>query len=255
MTFKIATWNVNSIKVRLPHVEQWLKQHPVDVLALQETKTINENFPQQEIKDFGYHVYFNGQKTYNGVAILSRHLASDIEVAFPDYDDPQCRVLAATIKDIRIVNLYVPNGSSVGSEKYEYKLTWWQHLLTFTKKQLKKYEKVILLGDYNIAPEDRDVHDPSVWVGNVLVSPKEREAFQALLKLGLVDSYRLFDQPEEQYTWWDFRTRAFSRNRGLRIDHILISKALSTQCKKSTIDIEPRTWDRPSDHTIVVAEL
>ena len=293
---KLATWNVNSLKVRLPHVLDWLAANPVDVLCLQETKQQDEDFPQAELQAAGYHSVFSGQKTYNGVAILSRTPASDVQFGIPDHADEQKRVIAATfpiasgsiakVKQggderttqtvqlarpgvseeanavspmqsdrIRVVCVYVPNGQAVDSDKYYYKLGWLDKLRNWLKEELTRYPKLVVLGDYNIAPEDRDVHDPVVWQGNVLVSEAERIHFQNLIKLGLHDSFRLFDQAEKSFTWWDYRMMAFRRNHGLRIDHILISEPLVAQCKGCVIDRAPRKLERPSDHVPVVVEL
>ncbi|MDR3476959.1 MAG: exodeoxyribonuclease III [Gammaproteobacteria bacterium] len=255
MTFKIATWNVNSLRVRLPQVLDWLASVQPDVLALQETKLTDPDFPAAEIQAAGYQVIFSGQKTYNGMAILSRVPASDVVMALPDLDDPQKRVLAATFGDIRVLNLYIPNGESVGSDKYQYKLGWLEKLDAFVQAELKMHTKVIILGDFNIAPEERDVHDPAEWEGKVLFSEPERAAFQSLIALGFQDCFRLQDQPEKSYSWWDYRMNAFKRNRGLRIDHILISSALVSSAVRCHIDKVPRGWERPSDHTPVVAEF
>jgi exodeoxyribonuclease-3 len=250
---KLATWNVNSLKVRLPHLLEWLALNSVDVVCLQETKSEDKNFPEEEIRQAGYHVVFSGQKTYNGVAILSREPVSDVQCGIPNFEDEQKRVIAATLNGVRIVCVYIPNGQEVGSDKYNYKLKWLAALNKYLKDDLAKYPKLALLGDYNIAPDDRDVYDPVAWQGNVLVSEPERDAFKALLLLGLRDSFRLFDQAEKSYSWWDYRMMAFRRNMGLRIDHILISPAL--QCTSCVIDKAPRKLERPSDHTIVVAEV
>lgn len=252
---KLATWNVNSLKVRLPHVLDWLAANPVDVLCLQETKQPDSDFPQAELQEAGYHSIFSGQKTYNGVAILSRTPASDIQMGIPAFADEQKRVITATINDIRVVCIYVPNGQSVDSDKYQYKLAWLAALHDWLKHELTRYPKLALLGDYNIAPEDRDVYDPKAWEGNVLVSEPERQQFEKLLQLGLHDSFRLFGQAEKSYSWWDYRMMAFRRNRGLRIDHILISEPLVALCKSCMIDKAPRKLERPSDHAPVVAEL
>lgn len=252
---KIATWNINSINVRLPHVLDWLAYAKPDVLALQETKMTDDKFPQSEIEAAGYHVCFAGQKTYNGVAIISKTTAGEVVTDIPKLDDPQRRILAATIDGIRIVNLYVPNGSAVGSEKYDYKLNWLHQMQHYLQQQLADYNDVIVLGDFNIAPEDADVHDPEEWQDCVLVSKKERAALQAILNHGYRDVFRQFDQPEKSFSWWDYRAAAFRRNRGLRIDLILASQAMAEKCQLSTIDKEPRTWDRPSDHTPVIAEF
>lgn len=252
---KIATWNVNSLKVRLPHVLQWLENNPVDVLCLQETKLTDDKFPVMEIEAAGYQVAFTGQKTYNGVAILSKKPATDIVKNNPLFPDEQQRILAATFDNIRIVCAYVPNGQAVGSEKYAYKLDWLRSLTEWLAEERQKHPWLALLGDYNIAPEDRDVYDPVAWEGNVLVSPAERDAFRALQDIDLIDAYRLFDQPEKSWSWWDYRQLAFQKNRGLRIDHILLSKALASHCTACTIDRTPRKWTQPSDHTPVIAEL
>ncbi len=252
---KLATWNVNSLKVRLPQVLEWLAANPIEVLCLQETKQQDADFPKDELMAAGYHSVFTGQKTYNGVAILSREAASDVQMGMPNYEDEQKRVIAATFGDVRVVNVYIPNGQSIDSDKYQYKLAWLKALHDWLKQELVRYPKLLLLGDYNIAPEDRDVHDPAAWVGNVLVSPPERDAFRALVTLGLKDSYRLFEQAEKTFSWWDYRMMAFRRNMGMRIDHILISEALVAQCKSCIIDKTPRKLERPSDHTPVIVEL
>ena len=252
---KLATWNVNSLKVRLPQVLDWLAVNPVEVLCLQETKQQDADFPQEELQAAGYHSVFAGQKTYNGVAILSREPAADVQIGIPGYADEQKRVIAATFGDVRAICVYIPNGQSIDSDKYQYKLGWLAALHAWLKQELVRYPKLVLLGDYNIAPEDSDVYDPQAWVGNVLVSEPERAAFQSLLALGMKDSYRLFEQPEKSYSWWDYRMMAFRRNMGLRIDHILVSDPLATGCKGCIIDKTPRKLDRPSDHTPVVVEL
>ncbi|HEX7455083.1 MAG TPA: exodeoxyribonuclease III [Gallionella sp.] len=252
---KFATWNVNSLKVRLPQVLDWLAANPVDVLCLQETKQQDADFPQAELAEAGYHSVFAGQKTYNGVAILSRQPGCDVQIGIPDFADEQKRVIAATFGDVRVICVYIPNGQSPDSDKYQYKLGWLAALHDWLKQELVRYPKLVLLGDYNIAPEDRDVYDPVAWVGNVLVSEPERDAFRALVALGLKDSYRLFEQAEKTYSWWDYRMMAFRRNMGLRIDHILISEPLVSLCKGCVIDKAPRKLERPSDHTPVVVEL
>ncbi len=250
---KIATWNVNSLKVRLPHLLDWLSTQPVDVICLQETKQQDADFPYNELQAAGYNCAFSGQKTYNGVAILSREQISDVQYGIPNFDDEQKRVIAATIGGLRVVCVYIPNGQSLDSDKYQYKLKWLKALDVWLRDELLKYPKLVLLGDYNIAPEDRDVHDPVAWQGNVLVSEPERAAFQGLLQLGLRDAFRLFEQPEKSYSWWDYRMMAFRRNMGMRIDHILISPAL--QCSACHIDKSPRKLERPSDHTPVIADI
>jgi exodeoxyribonuclease-3 len=252
---KLATWNVNSLKVRLPHVLAWLAAHEPDVLCLQETKLEDHNFPIGEIEKAGYQSTFAGQKTYNGVAILSHEPATDVQVNIPDFDDPQKRVLAATIGGVRTICAYVPNGETTGSDKYRYKLKWLQHLTAWLKSELAAHPRLALLGDYNIAPEDRDVYDPKLWEGQVLFSEPERAAFRRMLELGLSDSFRLFEQPEKSYTWWDYRMNSFKRKLGLRIDHILLSDVLARACRACTIDKEARARERPSDHAPVMAEL
>ncbi len=252
---KIATWNVNSLKVRLPQVLQWLESSPVDILCLQETKLTDDKFPVAEIDAAGYQVAFSGQKTYNGVAILSRHPMTDVVKNNPLFDDPQQRIIAATIEGMRIVCAYVPNGQEVGSEKYAYKLSWLEALLQWLEAEMQQHTKLALLGDYNIAPADADVHDPLAWQGQILVSDAERAMFQRLCGLNLADAFRLFPQAEKLYSWWDYRQMAFRRNRGLRIDHILLSAPLAERCTGCEIDKLPRKWEQPSDHTPVIATL
>ncbi len=252
---KIATWNVNSLKVRLPHVLDWLAQNQPDVLCLQETKQEDKNFPLAELNAAGYQISFSGQKTYNGVAILSRAAQQDVQVGIPGFADEQKRVLAATVDGVRIVDVYIPNGQSVDSDKYQYKLAWLKALTAWLETEIKTHPKLALLGDYNIAPEDRDVHDPQAWAGQVLCSEPERAAFQGLVQLGLQDSFRLFEQAEKSFSWWDYRMNAFRRNMGMRIDHILVSAALAPTCKAAHIDKVPRKAERPSDHVPVVLEL
>lgn len=252
---KIATWNVNSLKVRLPQVLAWLGTHAPEALCLQETKLEDQNFPRAEIEAAGYLPLFSGQKTYNGVAILTRSPAADPVMAIPGFDDPQKRVLAATVGGVRVINLYVPNGESVTSDKYRYKLAWLQALTAWLREELARHPRLAVLGDFNIAPQPEDVHDPKQWEGQVLFSEPERAAFVALLSLGLQDAFRLFSQPEKSFTWWDYRMNAFRRNLGLRIDHILLSPALASSCNACVIDREPRKAERPSDHAPVVAEL
>ena len=253
--FKIATWNVNSLKVRLPHVLDWLETAQPDVLALQETKTIDDNFPLDDINAAGYQAAFIGQKTYNGVAVLCKTEPEIIASAIPDFEDEQRRVLAVNYSGVTILNLYVPNGSEVDSEKYHYKLDWFSRLHPFIQSLQQRNNKVIILGDFNIAPEDRDVHDPTGWEGSVLVSDAERSEFQKLIDAGFTDCYRIFEQAEQTFSWWDYRAAAFRRNRGLRIDHILASTELAGHCQRCYIDKEPRKLERPSDHTPVVAEF
>lgn len=252
---KLATWNVNSLKVRLPQVIEWLQSSEPDVLCLQETKLLDENFPHEAIHSAGYDVVYSGQKTYNGVAILSRKQMAERQDGIPGLDDEQKRILAVTVEGIRIICAYVPNGESLSSEKFIYKLKWLDAFSNWLKSELERYPKIAVLGDYNIAPDDRDVHDPKAWEGSVLVSNEEREAFRKILALGFSDSFRLFDQVEKSYTWWDYRMNAFRRNMGLRIDHVLLSEALSSKCKGCSIDLAPRKNERPSDHTPVIATL
>lgn len=251
----IATWNVNSLKVRLPQVLDWLAANQPDALCLQELKLEDRNFPLAEIEAAGYHACFSGQKTYNGVAILSREIAQDVSAGIPGYADEQKRVLAATISGVRVVCVYIPNGQSVDSDKYQYKLQWLAALTDWLRGELTRHPRLALLGDYNIAPEDRDVYDPKAWEGQVLCSAAEREAFGKLLQLGLSDSFRLFDQEDKSFTWWDYRLQAFRRKMGLRIDHILLSTALVPGCSFCTIDVAPRKLERPSDHAPVVAGI
>ncbi len=252
---KLATWNVNSLKVRLPQVLQWLQSNPVDVLCLQETKLTDDKFPMAEIEAAGYHVAFTGQKTYNGVAILSRHPMTDIVKNNPLFEDEQQRIISATIEGMRIVCAYIPNGQAVGTDKYEYKLRWLDALAQWLSGELKQHPSLALLGDYNIAPADADVHDPAAWAGQVLCSDAERAAFQRLIGLELTDAFRLFPQADKLYSWWDYRQMAFRRNRGLRIDHILLSVPLAERCVACEIDKTPRKWEQPSDHTPVIATL
>lgn len=252
---KIATWNVNSLKVRLPQVLQWLQDNPVDVLCLQETKLTDDKFPSAQIEAAGYHVAFSGQKTYNGVAILSKSPLLDVVKNNPRFDDPQQRILAATIDGVRIVCAYVPNGQSVDSDKYGYKLDWLASLRDWLEEEAQAHPQLAVLGDYNIAPEDRDVHDPAAWVGQVLVSDPERTALQGLFDLGLQDAFRLFEQADKSFSWWDYRQLGFRLNKGMRIDHILLSKALANRCSGCVIDRAPRKWEQPSDHAPVIATL
>ena len=252
---KIATWNVNSMKVRLPHVVEWLQNHEPDVLVLQEIKQLTEMFPQDELAAAGYTSLANGQKTYNGVAVISKEEPQDPDLELPGLDDPQRRVLAVTIGGVRVINLYVPNGSEVGSEKYQYKLGWLRALRDYLAAQLEKYDNLVVLGDFNIAPADEDVYDPEKWGEAILCSPLERAALSDLLDLGLADVFRKFDQPEKSFSWWDYRAAMFRRNAGLRIDLILTSDPMTKRCTASYIDREPRTWERPSDHAPVVAEF
>ena len=252
---KLATWNVNSLNVRLPHVLDWLKENPIDVLCLQETKQEDSKFPYEALKNAGYNAVHLGQKTYNGVAILSKHALENVEHGIAGFADEQKRVISATVKGVRVICVYIPNGQAVDSDKYAYKMRWLEVLRIWLAGQLEKYPNLALLGDYNIAPEDRDCHDPAAWLGQILVSPREREAFVKLTNLGLTDSFRLFNQEEKQFSWWDYRMMGFRRNFGMRIDHILVSDGLKTACKGCVIDKAPRKLERPSDHTPVILEL
>jgi exodeoxyribonuclease-3 len=252
---KIATWNVNSLKVRLPQVLDWLAVADPDVLCLQETKLTDENFPADAIESAGYHVVYSGQKTYNGVAIISKGNIGDVVTDIPGLDDPQRRILGASIGGVRILNLYVVNGQEVGSVKFEYKLQWLRKVADYIQDQLKSHERFVTLGDFNIAPEDRDVYDPKAWHEHILCSTPERQALQGIIDLGLTDVFRHFDQEEGSFSWWDYRAAAFRRNMGLRIDLILASKALTDTCTVCTIDREPRRQERPSDHAPVLAEF
>ncbi len=253
--FKIATWNVNSIRVRLPQVVGWLAEEQPDVLAVQETKIKDSEFPAAAFAELGYVSAFAGEKTYNGMALFSKAPGEDIATEFPGLADPQRRLLSARYGALRIVNVYVPNGSEVGSDKYRYKLQWLASFTEYVSACLAGGTPLVVLGDFNIAPEDRDVHDPALWEGQVLVSPAERAAFRRLLTAGLVDTFRLFEQAPGAYSWWDYRAGAFRRNHGLRIDLILASPALAACCARSYIDKGPRRHEKPSDHAPAVAEF
>ncbi len=255
---KLATWNVNSLAVRLPQLLGWLAANPVDVIVLQETKLTDDKFPHAEIEAAGYAVQWFGQKTYNGVALLSRlHLGAAQAVVknIPGLDDAQARVICGTLAGIRVIGAYIPNGQTPDSDKFVYKLGWLDALREYVRAELTCHPKLVLMGDCNIAPEDRDVHDPAAWAGQVLCTPQERAHFQGLLSLGLVDAFRLFDQPPKPWTWWDYRNLAFRKNQGLRIDHILVSEALRPRVASCVIDKLPRKNERPSDHAPVVLEL
>jgi exodeoxyribonuclease-3 len=251
----IATWNVNSLRVRLPQLLDWLANNPVAVVALQETKLPDADFPRAGLEQAGYRVAFSGQRTYNGVALLSREPFTDVVTEVPGLEDPQRRVLALTIGTLRVVDLYVPNGQTLASEKFEYKLRWLAAVTEWVALEARRHERLVVLGDFNIAPEDRDVHDPAAWEGGVHVSPAEREAFGRLLATGLVDVFRRFDQPPATFSWWDYRMLAFRRNHGLRIDLILASPALAARCTGCRVDRAPRKLERPSDHAPVVASF
>lgn len=249
---KICTWNVNSLNVRQDHVCDWISSTAPDVVCLQETKMVDEKFPASRFDELEYSSHHSGQKTYNGVAVISKAVPEDVVTDFPEYEDPQRRLLAATVNGVRVINVYIPNGSEVGSEKYRYKLEWLEHLVKFLENELQSHQYVVLTGDYNIAPADEDVHDPKEWEGKILCSDREREMFQRMIGCGMSDTFRQFDQPSKSFSWWDYRQAAFRRDLGLRIDHILASEALAEKCVSCEIDKEPRSWERPSDHTPVV---
>ena len=252
---KLVTWNVNSLKVRLPHLLDWLALHQPDVVCLQETKMEDANFPWAAIEAAGYHVKYAGQKAYNGVAILSRAALENVIVGMPGWEDPQQRVIAASVAGVRVICVYVPNGQSIESDKFVYKLAWLRALTRYLADELRQYPNLVVIGDYNIAPTDEDVYDSVAWGDGVLVSPAEREAFHNLLALGLVDSFRLFEQAAASFTWWDYRMAAFRRNMGARIDHVLVSEALVARCSGCEVDKAPRRLERPSDHAPVIVTL
>ena len=276
-SIRIAAWNVNSLKVRLPQVLRWLQdqeqqKQAIDALCLQELKLTDDKYPHQELEAAGYLSLAAGQKTYNGVAIIVRKaalaaIASDVQTTFlkpirniPGSSDEQQRILAATIpfsgtQPIRLVSAYFPNGQSPDSDKFAYKLDWLNRLQSWLTSELEQSQRLALLGDFNIAPTDEDVHDPKAWEGQNLVSPPERNAFQELLNLGLHDSFRMFAQAPKTYSWWDYRMMGFRRNAGMRIDHILLSEQLKEKCSASIVDKEPRTWEQPSDHAPVIATI
>ncbi|MDP1649571.1 MAG: exodeoxyribonuclease III [Rubrivivax sp.] len=252
---KLATWNVNSLAVRLPQLLEWLDAHPVDAIVLQETKLTDDRFPAAELEAAGWCVQRFGQKTYNGVALLSRAAATDIVLNIPGFDDEQARVITGTVDGVRIVGAYAPNGQAPDSDKFAYKMRWLDALRDWLRDELARHPQLVLMGDFNIAPEDRDVHDPVAWAGQIHCTPQERAHFRALLELGLVDAFRLFDQPPKSWSWWDYRNLAFRKNQGLRIDHILVSPALQPRVQACTIDKAPRRNERPSDHAPVVVEI
>ena len=254
---RLVTWNVNSLKARLERVEDWLVECQPDVVCLQETKLEDHKFPVLELAAAGYAARYAGQKTYNGVAILVRHglEASDVTIGIAGFNDPQQRVIAATIAGIRVVGVYVPNGQALDSEKYPYKLAWLKALAAMLRNEIAAHPQLAVLGDFNVAPDDRDVHDPAAWEGQVLVSPPERAALQVLLDAGLEDSFRLFEQPPATFSWWDYRMLAFPKNRGMRIDLILLTPALAARCTSSRIDRNTRKGEKPSDHAPVLVEL
>ncbi len=250
---RIATWNVNSLRVRMEHLGRWLAQNAVDAIALQELKLADDQFPGADFDAMGLHAAFYGQKTYNGVAIISQGVPVEVTTGIPGDADPQRRVIAASVGPIRLVNVYVPNGQAVGSEKYTYKLAWLERLRGYLATLLEQHEYLLVAGDFNIAPEDRDVHDPAAWAGSVHVSELEREALVKIAALGFEDVFRRFEQPGKSWSWWDYRMNAFRRDRGLRIDLMFASRALAARCTACTIDRTPRTWERPSDHVPVTA--
>jgi exodeoxyribonuclease-3 len=243
------------MNVRLPHVLEWLQNHEPDILVLQEIKQLTENFPADALQEIGYHSIASGQKTYNGVAVISKTMPADPVYDFPDLEDPQRRILASTVADVRVIDLYVPNGSEVGSEKYEYKLNWLNSLRNFLAAEMTRYENLVVLGDFNIAPADADVYDPEKWGDAILCSPLERKALGEIMGLGLTDVFRKFDHPDGTFSWWDYRAAGFRRNAGLRIDLILTSDSMAHRCTASYVDKEPRAWERPSDHAPVIAEF
>jgi len=250
---KITSWNVNSLKVRLDQVIEWVGANRPDVIGLQETKLTDEKFPAEAIQQAGYHAAFTGQATYNGVALLSREPAEDVRLEIPGFDDPHRRVIAGTFDGVRVINLYVVNGKAVGDEKYEWKLQWLEAVTRWIADEARQHEKLVVVGDFNIAPEDRDVHDPEAWHEKILCSTPERTALQNMMGLGLADTYRMFEQPDRVYSWYDYRQMAFRRKMGLRIDLVLASKAMAEKCTASDIDLEPRRNERPSDHAPVTA--
>jgi exodeoxyribonuclease III len=252
---KIATWNVNSLAVRLPQLLDWLAANPVDAIVLQETKLTDDKFPAAAIEAAGYHVQWFGQKTYNGVALLSRSPAADLQRNIPGFADESARVIAGTVQGIRIVGGYFPNGQAPGTDKFAYKMAWLDGLRTWLLDELQRHPQLVLLGDFNIAPEDRDVFDPLAWAGQIHCTDEEREHFRQLVALGLHDAFRLFEQAPKSWSWWDYRNLAFRKNQGLRIDIILVSELLKSKVSACHIDKLPRKNERPSDHTPVVVTL
>jgi len=252
---KLATWNVNSLSVRLPQLLAWLAEHPVDAIVLQETKLTDDKFPHAEIEAAGYRAQWFGQRTYNGVALLSRGESVEVVRNIPGFDDEQARVIAASTGGLRVIGAYFPNGQAPDSDKFSYKMRWLDALRAWVAQELAAHPQLVLMGDFNIAPEDRDVYDPVAWAGQIHCTPEEREHFRRLVALGLHDAFRLFEQPPKSWSWWDYRNLAFRRNQGLRIDHILVSEALRPRVKACSIDKAPRKNERPSDHAPVVVEL
>jgi exodeoxyribonuclease-3 len=252
---QIATWNVNSLSVRLPQLLDWLAEHPVDVVVLQETKLTDDKFPQAPLAQAGYHAQWFGQRTYNGVALLSRQEATDVVRNIPGFADEQARVIAATVAGVRVIGAYFPNGQAPESDKFSYKMRWLEALRLWVQQELQQHGQLVLLGDFNIAPEDRDVYDPVAWAGQIHCTPQERAHFQDLLALGLHDAFRLFEQAPKSWSWWDYRNLAFRKNQGLRIDHILVSTPLKSSVQACIIDKAPRKNERPSDHAPVVLTM
>ena len=252
---KLATWNVNSLSVRLPQLLAWLAEHPVDAIVLQETKLTDDKFPHAELEAAGYRAQWFGQRTYNGVALLSRSEAGEVVRNIPGFDDEQARVIAGTTGGIRVIGAYFPNGQAPDSDKFAYKMRWLDALRDWVRAELAAHPQLVLMGDFNIAPEDRDVYDPVAWEGQIHCTPEEREKFRRLVALGLHDAFRLFEQPPKSWSWWDYRNLAFRKNQGLRIDHILVSEALRSRVTACTIDKAPRRNERPSDHAPVIVEL
>ena len=252
---KLATWNVNSLAVRLPQLLDWLAANPVDAIVLQETKLTDDKFPHAQIAAAGYQSQWLGQKTYAGVALLSRVAAQDVVKNIPGFADDQARVIAGTVDGVRVIGAYFPNGQAPDSDKFQYKMRWLEGLRNWLAQECLRHPDLVLLGDYNIAPEDRDVHDPVAWFGQIHCTPQEREHFQQLLAAGMVDAFRLFEQPLKSWSWWDYRNLAFRRNQGLRIDHILVSAALRARVRSCVIDKLPRKNERPSDHAPVIVEI
>ncbi|HYC35826.1 MAG TPA: exodeoxyribonuclease III [Usitatibacter sp.] len=252
---KIATWNVNSLRVRLPHLLDWLAANQPDAMCLQETKCDDATFPAAALQAAGYCALHNGQRAYNGVAILSREPCTEFCRGIPEFTDEQSRVIAADVGGIRLVSVYVPNGQAVGTDKYAHKLRWMEALAVWLGAELGRTPRLAVMGDFNVAPEDRDVHDPEAWAGQVLFSEPERAALRRFFELGFVDAFRLFEQPERSFTWWDYRMLSFRRKMGLRIDHALLSPELAAACRACTIDVAPRRLERPSDHAPLVCEL
>jgi exodeoxyribonuclease III len=252
---KLATWNVNSLSVRLPQLLDWLAANPVDAIVLQETKLTDDKFPAAELSAAGYHAAWFGQKTYNGVALLSRTESTDVVRNIPGFTDEQARVVAGTVDGVRVIGGYFPNGQAPDSDKFTYKMAWLDALQAWVRTEMAQHPKLVLMGDFNIAPEDRDVYDPVAWAGQIHCTPQERGHFQALLGLGLTDAFRLFEQAPRSWSWWDYRNLAFRKNQGLRIDHILVSPTLKDQVTACEIDKAPRRNERPSDHAPVVVTL